>query len=308
MRQRIFLIVLCVGLLPFWPDEPVAQSDTPPSFRSGVELVSVTAVVRDRRGRLVQGLTREDFQVWDDGQSRPIIDFWSDEAATVSVAVLLDTSGSMSVGSKMADARSSTDLLLARLRQDDESAIFVFDTELRELEPFTTEHGRRGESLEDVEPYGATSLYDAIADTASRLADRPATHRAVVVFSDGIDTHSKMTAPEVSAIASSIDVPVYLVATVSPLDLPDAPTATQELHTTAGHLKDLARWTGGRVYFASAPGEASLATIELLTELRHQYVLAFEAALEPGWRLIEVRVPDRYVRTRSAYQARVRDE
>ena len=214
----------------------------------------------------------------------------------------------MSVGSKMADARSSTDLLLARLRPDDESAIFVFDTELRELEPFTTEHDRRGESLEDVKPYGATSLYDAIADTASRLADRPATRRAVVVFSDGIDTHSKMTAPEVSAIVSSIDVPVYLVATVSPLDLPDAPTATQELRTTAGHLEDLARWTGGRVYFASAPGEASLATIELLTELRHQYVLAFEAAPEPGWRLIEVRVPDRYVRTRSAYQARVRDE
>ena len=66
----------------------------------------------------------------------------------------------------------------------------------------------------------------------------------------------------------------------------------------------------GRVvvfYYASASSEADLATVELLTELRHQYVLAFEAAHEPLWRLIEVHVPDRRVRTRSAYQAPARD-
>ena len=287
--------------------EALAQSEVRPTFRSGVELVSVSAVVRDQRGRLVQELTRDDFHVLDGGESRSILNFWSDEAASVSVGVLVDTSGSMSVGSKMADARSSTDRLLARLRPDDESAVFVFDSELRELETFETDHARRGASLSDVHPYGVTSLYDAIAETAQRVADRSSTHRAVVVFSDGIDTHSELTAPEVSAIASSIDVPVYLVATVSPLDLPDAPTSTKRLHASAGHLEDLARWTGGRVFYASASGEADLATAELLTELRHQYVLAFEAASEPGWRLIEVHVPDRHVRTRSAYQARVRD-
>ena len=307
MRRRSLLVVACAALMAFGDGEAAAQSDTRPSFRSGVELVSVSAVVRDRRGRLVQELTREDFRVLDGGESRPILNFWSDEAATVSIGVLVDTSGSMSVGSKMADARSSTDHLLSRLRPDDESAVFVFDSELRELETFDTDHARRGESLSDVRPYGVTSLYDAITETAQRVADRSATHRAVVVFSDGIDTHSDLTAPEVSAIASSIDVPVYLVATISPLDLPDAPTSTKSVHASAGHLEDLARWTGGRVYYASASGEADLATVELLTELRHQYVLAFEAAREPGWRLIEVHVPDRRVRTRSAYQSPFRE-
>ena len=128
-------------------------------------MVSVSAVVRDRRGRLVRKLTREDFRVLDGGESRPILNFWSDEAAAVSVGVLVDTSGSMSVGSKMADAQSSTDRLLARLRPADESAVFVFDSELRELEPFDTDHLRRGESLSNVRPYGVTSLYDAIAET-----------------------------------------------------------------------------------------------------------------------------------------------
>ena len=307
MRQRSFSVVVCAALMAFGGGEVSAQPDARPTFRSGVELVSVSAVVRDRRGRLVQKLTREDFRVLDGGESRPILNFWSDEAATVSVGVLVDTSGSMSVGSKMARARSSTDRLLAGLRPGDESAVFVFDSELRELEAFDTDHVHRGTSLNDVHPYGVTSLYDAIAETAQRVADRSATHRAVVVFSDGIDTHSELTAPEVSAIASSIDVPVYLVATVSPLDLPDAPTSTKSGHASAGHLENLARWTGGRVYYASVSNESDVATAELLTELRHQYVLAFEAASEPGWRLIEVHVPDRYVRTRSAYQARVRD-
>jgi VWFA-related protein len=183
----------------------------------------------------VQELTREDFRVLEGGESRPILNFWSDEAATVSVGVLVDTSGSMSVGSKMASARSSTDRLLAGLRPDDESAVFVFDSELRELEAFDTDHAHRGKFLSDAHPYGGTSLYDAIAETAQWVADRSATHRAVVVFSDGIDTHSELTAPEVSAIASSIDVPVYLVAKVSPLDLPGAPTSTQSLHTGTSH-------------------------------------------------------------------------
>ena len=217
------------------------QSASPPSFRSGVDLVSVSAVVRDNRGRLVRELTRDDFQVLDGGERRPIIDFWFDDEASVSVAVLLDTSGSMR-GSKMADARSSAGVLLARLRDDDESAVFAFDSQLRELQPFTTGQGRSLESLVDVEPFGATSLYDAIEETAHKTSVRSTKHRAVVVFSDGVDTHSRLTAPEVSAIASSIDVPVYLVAVVSPLDHQDAPTSAGSFAEKVGHLRDLARW------------------------------------------------------------------
>jgi VWFA-related protein len=204
----------------------------------------------------------------------------------------------------MKDARSAANHLLARLRDgEDESGIFVFDTELRALEPFSKDRRHLEDTRGDLHPYGATSLYDAIAETARRVADRPTKHRAVVVLSDGIDTHSRLTGPEVSAIATSIDVPVYLVAVVSPLDHPDAPTATGAAATGAGRLRDLARWTGGGVHFASSPGEGSRAMQELLSELRHQYVLAFEAAPQPGWRLIEVRVEDRRVQTRSAYQA-----
>ena len=282
----------------------VPQEAQPPTFRSGVQLVLVSAVVRDRRGRLVAGLTQEDFEVVDGGEARTIRDFWATRDAAISVGLLLDVSGSMGVGSKMDDARSGVNMLLGGLRDDvDESTVFTFDRRLRELLPSSTERRYVEMAKDALSPFGATSLYDAIAEAAQRVADRPTIHRAVVVVSDGVDTRSTLTAPEVSSIASAIDVPVYLLAVVSPLDLPNAPTASPTTAAGVGRLRDLARWTGGGVYFASTPAETRQATARLLRELRHQYVLAFESATEPGWRQIEVRVDGKRVSTRAAYQS-----
>ena len=283
---------------------PVSQVARPPTFRSGVQLVLVSAVVRDRRGRLVSGLTQDDFEIVDGGETRTIRDFWATQDAAISVGSLLDVSGSMAIGSKMADARSGANMLLGALRRDiDESTVFTFDRHFRELLPASTARRQVAPAEDALSPFGATSLYDAIAEAARRMADRPAVHRAVVVVSDGVDTRSTLTAPEVSGIASAIDVPIYVLAVVSPLDLPDAPTASPSTVAGTGRLRDLARWTGGGVYFASTPAEASQATAGLLRELKHQYVLAFESATEPGWRQIQVRVDGKRVSTRAAYQS-----
>src|SRR5213078_5220341 len=98
------------------------------------------------------------------------------------------------------------------------------------------------------------SLYDAIAATAQSAADRPNRHRAVLVITDGVDTGSRMKPQEVSGIASSIDVPVYLLTVVNPLDHPGGEFAV--IHTDGGSssvatLADLARWTGGDMRVAS---------------------------------------------------------
>lgn len=271
-----------------------------PTFRSGVDLVSVTAVVSDRSGRPVPELTPEDFEVFDDGEPRPIIEFWSDDSAALSMTLLIDVSGSMQVGSKMTDARAAANFFLAHLRPgQDEAAVFAFDTQLRQVRSYSTDPTRLEASMQDFTPFGATSLYDAIAETARLAAARSIRHRAVVVLSDGVDTKSTLTAPEVSGIASAIDVPVYLVALVSPLDHPDAPTSSSAAE--ASRLRDLARWTGGGVHFVSGPAEASQIASQLISELRQQYVLAFEP-VGTGWRRLEVRAGGRQVRTRSAYQ------
>ena len=123
---RITLIAVCASFM--LTGSAPAQPEGLPAFRSGVDVVSVSAVVTDRRGRLVTDLSQEDFLVLDGGEPRSILDFWAHDAAAVSVAVLIDGSGSMRVGSKMTDARATAQQLLSWLRDDDEAAVFAFDT------------------------------------------------------------------------------------------------------------------------------------------------------------------------------------
>jgi|WetSurMetagenome_2_1015567.scaffolds.fasta_scaffold30049_2 VWFA-related protein len=280
------------------------------TFKSGVDLVTVAAVVRDQKGRVVTDLTPADFELLDGGERRPITDFRS-ERAGVSVALLFDASGSMQVAAKIEAARRAARHVLAWLTPEkDELAIYSFDTGLRRLQAFAPyrEDAALERSMVGIAPFGMTSLNDAVAATAKELATRPFAHRAVVVLTDGVDNASRLSAPEVSGIASSIDVPVYILAVVSPLDHAGASTAVNsERPIPVGDLADLARWTGGEFFVTSVPAQTSQAARQIIDELRHQYVLAFEPASKPGWRPLEVRAArgrgQLMVRARSGYIA-----
>jgi len=285
-----------------------AQSPATPQqiFRSAVDLVTIQASVRDAHGRVVQGLTRADFEVRDNGQVRPVIEFRADQQSPVTLAILVDMSGSMSVGVKIAMARQAYDSVLAHLRVQDEVALFTFDSSLHERQGFTRDFTRLKDGLSAFEPFGTTSLYDATAATARRLADQPATRRAIVVLTDGIDTSSSLTAPEVSGVASSINVPVYIVATVPSIDQRAMMEAAERsARSDTADLRDLAEWTGGHLAFASTFTETIVAASNIVDELRQQYVLAIEAALEREWRRLDVRVKDpsasATVKARSGY-------
>jgi len=276
-----------------------------PTFHSAADLVSIQASVRDKRGRPVRGLTGTDFEVRDNGQLRPVLSLRSDRQSPVSLAILVDMSGSMSVGPKIAMARLAFASLLSQLRDgQDEVAVFTFDSALHERQDFTTSIARLKGTLNDFRPFGSTSLYDATATTARHLAARSATHKAIIVLTDGVDTSSTLTAPEVSGLASSIDVPVYVVATVPPVDqLAIVESTERSAPSTGVDLRDLAEWTGGQLVFASTLVETVTAASRLLDELRQQYVLAIEAAGIREWRRLEVRVkqPSAIVKARSGY-------
>jgi VWFA-related protein len=275
------------------------------TFRSSVDLVSIQASVRDRRGRPMKGLTTADFDVRDNGESRPILSLRSDHGSPVSLAILVDMSGSMRVGSKMAMARHAFDTIVSQLRGgEDEVALFTFDSALHERQPFTTDFARLRSALDDLRPFGATSLYDATAATARRLADRPASHKAILILTDGVDTSSSLTPAEVSGLASSIDVPVYVVATVPAVDQASLREAASRSRASDGaDLRDLAEWTGGQLVFAEGPGDNVTLASNLLDELRQRYVLAIESAGTREWRRLEIRVrkSSAIVKARSGY-------
>jgi Ca-activated chloride channel homolog len=282
-----------------------ASQEPKATFKSSVDLVRVSAVVRDRKGRFVQDLSARDFEVFDGGQARPITDFRADSSG-ISVALLFDVSGSME--GRLADAREAATHVLSWLEPvRDEAAIFTFDTRLNEQTPFTVGLNVLPSSMSSVTPFGATSLHDAIAQTAERVGAREGRRRAVVVLTDGNDNASRMQPAAVSAVASAIDVPVYIFGVVPSIDNPgaDTRTATAEHSPLSGPLADLSAWTGGHVVVASTIAERSIAARQIVDELRHQYLLAFESSGKPGWHPLVVRArgKDLVVRARSGYVA-----
>ena len=261
--------------------EPVA------TFKSGVDLVSVTAVVRDKKGKVVRSLQPKDFAVSEDGKDRKIINIQSDANAPASIAFLVDSSGSMALGSARQSSKHICDWVLSTLdKQKDDAALLSFDTRLVTLREFTGsfEHVRTG--LDEIGAWGATSIYDAIAGASALVADRARNRRAVIVLTDGADNWSSYTPDEVAWIASTIDVPVYVFAVG---DGVNAEAAAANPKASYSPLAELARATGGDFFVANSPALAVTGITRLVDELRHQYLIAFEPSSVQGMRRIEIR-------------------
>jgi len=285
------------------PSQAVLPGDQQPTFRAGIDLVTIRAVVRDGKGRAVQGLTLKDFTLVDNGEARKPTAVEHDNGP-IGVALLFDVSGSMDIDERFGRAREAGYFLLSGLRNgEDEAAIFAFDTSLHVVQPFTNELDRLRGSFSGFSPWGMTSIHDAIA-LASRSMDARATkRRALVVLTDGFDTASKLDAAEVSRIASSIDLPVYLVAVVASID--DPRTHEDGNKALNGDLANLARWTGGNLFVATSTPEASGVAHAIVGELRDQYLIAIEPGTKPGWHSVEVRVARKgyIVQARGGYVA-----
>ncbi len=290
IAQSIPVLVLLSGG-PAAAQEPVA------TFKSGVDLVSVTAVVRDKKGKVVRSLDTKDFVVAEDGKTRKIISIQSDANAPASIAFLVDSSGSMALGAARQSSRHICDWVLATMdKQKDDAALLSFDTRLITLREFTGsfEHVRTG--LDEIGAWGATSIYDAIAGTSARVADRARNRRAVIVLTDGADNWSSYTPQEVSWIASTIDVPVYVFAVG---DGVNAEAAAANPKAEYSPLADLARATGGDFFVANSPALAVTGITRLVDELRHQYLIAFEPSSAAGMRRIEISTKKRDLRVSS---------
>lgn len=307
MKAGLSFAVVAIAATVFTTSTTAQEPPSPskPTFRSAADLVTIQASVRDARGRVVSGLTTKDFEVRDNGELRPVLSLRADRESPLSVAIVVDMSGSMGVGQKIDMTRKAYESVLAQLRQNhDEAALFTFDASLQQRHGFTRDLAALKDGLDDFEAFGTTSLYDATAAAARALAGRSATHKAVIVLTDGVDTSSAMSMREVSGLASSIDVPVFVVATMPSVDQRMFQEGRPPQSNSAD-LRDLAEWTGGQFVFATTLVETVAVASSLVSDLRQQYVLAIESATEREWRRLDVRVrrPSARVKARSGYYA-----
>jgi VWFA-related protein len=179
-------------------------------FRTGVELINVTATVTDAEGRFVSGLRKEDFRLFEDGQEQQITHFNS-ERVPVSLGLVVDTSGSME-GEKWVSARQALNRFLFQLLdRDDEVFLYRFDNQPELIESWTTDRERIATGLARIRPRGATSLYDAVAAAVPLAHTGRHRKKAIVVISDGNDTNSRATVREVKTMIRSTEVLAYAI-------------------------------------------------------------------------------------------------
>ena len=285
------------------------RSQAPPvaTFKSSVDMVRIAAVVRDHKGRFVQDLTARDFEVLDGGQTRPITDFQRDLAG-VSVAVLFDVSGSME--GHMPNAREAATHVLSWLDATrDEAAIYTFDTHLDERTPFTTGL----QTLPGVDDAASCRSARRRCTTRSRrrrarVGEREGRRRAVVVLTDGADNASRLTAGgRVGDRQRDRRAGLHLRHRA----VDRQPVGGHLDAFGRAHRRSPVRWPisprgpADTSFVASTPGQRSIAARQIIDELRHQYLIAFESSGKPGWHPLVVRArnKDLIVRARSGYIA-----
>ncbi len=274
-----------------------------PGFRTGIDVVSVTATVIDASGRLVTGLTAGDFLVYDDSQEQAITQFSSDRAP-VSLGILLDVSDSMT-GRRMDDARAALDRFLGEwLNPEDEAFIGVFNHRPRMIASWTLRPAQLRGLLDGVIPTGGTAIYDAIVQAVSKLPGRRHQRAALVVISDGADTASDADLRVLRATLRRNEAFVYAVA----VDPPERRRINTAVNPAA--LRAITDDSGGFTEIVRDTSELGPATQRIADELNNQYLLGYVSPHPDDGQYHSVRVrtrnPDYQVRSRKGYVAALR--
>src|SRR5205809_892917 len=296
-------------------------------FKSGVELINVTATVSDFSGRFVSGLRAEDFAVYDDNQPVQVTHF-SAERVPVSLGIALDTSGSMA-GEKIQAAQGALDrFLFELLDRQDEIFLYRFSNDPQLLQSWTTDRSLLSRALGRITPNGGTAMYDTVAD-AIPLAQRGVNRKkALLVISDGNDTASRTSIREVKQMIRESEVLVYAIGidgeseptfrpptrTPVPIPFPFPPRGGRggrgwpqppnggggggwprsrtpnDDRVNIVALRDMTDDSGGRTEIVRVARDLNPATENIADEVSKQYYLGYPAAAKEDGRWHSIRV------------------
>ena len=296
----------------------LASQQAPP-FRSGVEVVYLDVTVVDRSNAIVTGLTRDDFEIFDEGVRQDVAVF-SDKPSAISVGVLIDASRSMT-GDRIAAAIGAADALGRSLGPQDLWSVATFNATLRSLIGWRPYDITLIPQLKGISVGGGTALFKSVADFAKRMSETPHRKRAMLVITDGADDVVQVQRAQRRGGDAGPDGPPTIIdytdravnalrtgeVLVYGLGLSSEPAngANSQFHLPS--LQKLAEPTGGVVAVARTMSDVRLAAGRLADELRQQYTLGFYPTKAPDgkYRRLSVRAKnqDYRVRSRAGYLA-----
>ena len=326
MTTALWLILLTAA--PAAPQSKPQSQTQPPAadedevIRVETRLVTVPVAVRDKDGRFIPGLRPEQFHLFEDGAEQEIA-FFETADKPFTVALVLDLSDSARF--KREDIRAAARAFTKELRADDRLAVVAFDKNVAVLTGPTSDRALIDGALGRLKSGGGTSLYDALAKTFREPLGRARGRKAVVLFTDGVDTTSRATYESTLADAAEADALVYSIqyetidyASTVQLDGMASGQGVRDVVTSKGeplsvaykraglYLRLLADKTGGRAYRADTVENLSRSFARIAAELREQYSIGYYPKAREGRervRRIKVKVdaPGARVRSRERF-------
>jgi Ca-activated chloride channel family protein len=272
-----------------------------------VRLVLLPTSVEDKKGRIVTGLRAGDFTLTDERVPQQIKYFSVESAEPVTIAFVLDVSGSMRQSGKLDAAKEAVRFFVDQLRPQDRFALICFaDEQVSWVTEFTSDRERFLERLAVQEGYGQTALNDAVAAIPKLVDERTTGRKAIVLITDGVDNASRLTLEQSVVTARKVEVPIF---TVGFSTLPwEERKKTKDLGFNMAVLQLFADETGGALFVVQDPDELKEAVSRISTQLRHQYLIGYSPGLarwDGRFRSVQlVARSGRYVvRTRKGYYA-----
>jgi Ca-activated chloride channel family protein len=270
------------------------------TFRARLDLVQISLTVTDASGRIVTGLGKSDFQVWEDGVEQEVTQF-TDQRVPVSLGVLLDASDSMR-GQPVVDARGALNRFVGELLfPEDEAFVATFNHSPRLAARWKRPTSSLVDVLKGLQPSGGTAIYDSLAETARLFERRNNTRAAFVLISDGADTASDRTLHQALDTVRRSDAFVYAIAI-------DPPGARASTRVNPEALREITSLSGGYTEVVRSAADLGPATARIADELNKQYTLGYSSTRPPdgSWRALRVRVRNKTelsIRARRGYYA-----
>lgn len=260
-----------------------AQQQPPPQIKVEVDLVQVNVTVTDPYGRIVTGLEKSNFHVFEDGVEQDIRNF-SEEDVPVSIGLVLDVSGS--IGDKISTVQAGAVEFLRNGNSRDEFMAVGFRSNARLLSPFTSDPDTLQSNMLYLTSHGMTALFDGVYLALQQMHTAHNGRRAIILISDGGENHSRYSEKSVKRLFEEADTQFYAIGVFG------GGMSSREEAFGPELLKELAEESGGR-FFSGDPNTIPDIVQKIGNELRSQYILAFRPADHPHdgkWHKLHVQV------------------